>query len=185
MIPRKAFDPRSLQFIALWLDASDQPEAGAWRDKSGNGRHATQVATNNQPALVQNVIASRPALDFDGINDSLAIASFSLSAWTAFAAVQPTVATQRTVLHVPSSSSESFNLTTSSTARQVVSSSGVAQPATSFLGADVRVGARWDGGALKSHFGGSLFEIVVYSRALTLEESDAVTRYLRQKWNAT
>jgi hypothetical protein len=40
-----------------------------WRDKSGNGKHFSQSATNNQPSLA--TIGGKTALSFDGSNDHL------------------------------------------------------------------------------------------------------------------
>jgi len=84
--PRQAggFDPRSIANLTVWYDASVSTsvtiETGVsqWNDLSGNGRHLTQTTTNNQPAYVTNALNGRPAIDFDGSNDSLS-ASFTLS----------------------------------------------------------------------------------------------------------
>lgn len=182
MIPRKTFDPRSIGGLALWLDASDAPAAGVWLDKSGNSRNAAQLATNNQPALTSNVIAGRPALSFDGINDSLSMPVIALAQWHAFAVVNPTVASQRTVLQVAASTTQVFTLSASTTGTQVISASGSPATVTALYGADTRIGAGWDGGALKKFFGGLLGEILVYGAALSSDQADAVTRYLSGKW---
>lgn len=86
----KAFDPRTVPGMELWFDASDAStitiDTGvrAWSDKSGNGRNASQTATNSQPAWTQNARANKPVLTFDGLNDSLYIPVLDLSAWTIF-----------------------------------------------------------------------------------------------------
>jgi hypothetical protein len=78
------FDPRTIANLTVWYDASVSTsvtiETGVsqWNDLSGNGRHLTQAVTNNQPAYVTNALNGRPAIDFDGSNDSLS-ASFTLS----------------------------------------------------------------------------------------------------------
>lgn len=182
MIRRKIFDPRTIGNLALWLDASDAPATGTWLDKSGNARHAEQLATNNQPALTSNAIASRPALLFDGINDSLAIPVVSLAAWHAFAVVNPNLASQRTVFHWAASTTSVFTLSASTTGAQVVTASGSPSTAPAQYGTDMRIGAGWDGGALKKFFGGYLGEILVYSAALSSDQAAAVTRYLSGKW---
>lgn len=180
MIPRKTFDPRTIGGLALWLDAADAPAAGAWRDKSGFGRNASQLATNNQPAF--GTIAGRPALLFDGINDTLALPAFALAAWHAFAVVSPAVASSRTVLHLSSSTTTYFALSASTTGLQVVSASGSPASTSALYGADGRVGAGWDGGALKAYFSGLVGEVLVYSVTLATGQANAVTRYLAGKW---
>lgn len=78
------FNPKSIANLAGWWDASDSTTitiatgVSAWADKSGNGRTLTQSTTNNQPALVANQINGKPAISFDGVNDTLG-ASFTLA----------------------------------------------------------------------------------------------------------
>lgn len=182
MIPRKLFDPRSIGNLALWLDASDAPAVGVWLDKSGNGRNAAQLATNNQPALTAHAIAGRPALSFDGINDTLSMPTVPLAAWHAFAVVSPSIASARTVLHLSASATQYFSLAASTTGAQVITASGSPTTVSALYGVDTRIGAGWDGGALKSFFGGLIGEIVVYSAALSADQAAAVTRYLSGKW---
>ena len=182
MIRRKIFDPRTIGTLALWLDASDQPAAGTWLDKSGNSRNASQLATNNQPELALNVQAGRPGLLFDGINDCLSIPVISLSAWHAFAVVNPNVASQKTVLHVTAGTTSIFTLSASTTGAQVVSASGNATTVSAQYGADTKIGASWDGGALKKFFSGHICELLVYSAELSSDQAASVTRYLSGKW---
>ena len=91
---RPSFSPLSLS-PALWLDASDaatlfQSNGGAaaaadgdpvgyWLDKSGNGRHLTQASGTNKPAFKTAIKNGLSAVRFDGVNDSLATATFGLS----------------------------------------------------------------------------------------------------------
>lgn len=56
---------------AVWLDAADPAtitqSLGAvsqWNDKSGNARHATQPAANNQPTYVSSGLGGKPMLRF-------------------------------------------------------------------------------------------------------------------------
>jgi hypothetical protein len=68
------------------------PPVGAWIDKSGNARHATQSTASYRPVVQTSAIASRTALKFDGSNDWLAtanIASAFPSAATAFIVCYP------------------------------------------------------------------------------------------------
>lgn len=90
MIRWKPFDPRAVSGMEMWFDASDASTISldvgvrGWSDKSGNGRHAQQTASNSQPALTQNAQAGKPALTFDGHNDSLYIPVVDVAAWTIF-----------------------------------------------------------------------------------------------------
>ena len=64
----------------LWLDAADASTitlngstVSQWNDKSGNGRNATQATAANQPTYIANSINGKSALDWDGVNDSMAV----------------------------------------------------------------------------------------------------------------
>lgn len=75
------FSPLDLS-PALWLDASDAATitqvanaVSQWNDKSGNGRHATQVTAANQPTTNTRTINGLNVIDFDGTNDNLDLPS--------------------------------------------------------------------------------------------------------------
>jgi hypothetical protein len=75
------WDP-SLISTALWLDAADSSTVttvsggvSQWNDKSGNARHFSQSTTANRPTVNATAINGKPAIVFDGTNDSLAAAS--------------------------------------------------------------------------------------------------------------
>ncbi len=75
------WDP-SLITTALWLDAADASTvttvSGAvsqWNDKSGNSRHFSNGTLANRPILNSTAINGKPALVFDGSNDSLGASS--------------------------------------------------------------------------------------------------------------
>jgi hypothetical protein len=88
------FNPLSLS-PALWLDASDsatlfQSNGGAAAsadgdpvgyilDKSGNGRHLTQVSGTNKPTLKTAIKNSKNIIRFDGVDDYIATSSFTVS----------------------------------------------------------------------------------------------------------
>lgn len=61
---------------AVWYDASDASTitistgVSEWRDKSGNGNHASQATSGNQPAYITNGWAKKNVISFDG-NDNL------------------------------------------------------------------------------------------------------------------
>jgi hypothetical protein len=81
----------------MWFDASDstsiEESSGSvsqWNDKSGNGRHASQATLANRPTLVANVYNGKAAIRSDGINDTLNITPFSVSAGIrSYAVVNP------------------------------------------------------------------------------------------------
>lgn len=106
MIPWKTFDPQHVPGLSLWFDASDSASittdigVKGWNDKSGNARHATQAASNNQPALTQNAIDGKPAVVFDGLNDCLTFPILNLSAWTVFVVCERTGAGNGTILQI-------------------------------------------------------------------------------------
>lgn len=77
------FTPRSITGLALWLDASDastlfqdaaattpatatSDPVGAWLDKSGNARHATQSTAGNRPTVSAASLNSRGTVAFAG-----------------------------------------------------------------------------------------------------------------------
>jgi hypothetical protein len=122
---------------------------------------------------------SRPVLAFDGINDTLAFPGVTLSGWHAFAVVNPSVASSQSVLSIASSSTQALVLSSSATGWAVLTASGSPVTAQSL---DSRIGARWDGGALKGFYKGSIGEVLVYDATLTASQATAVTRYLSSKW---
>jgi hypothetical protein len=69
--PVEAPPPIPTQGLELWFDASrGVGQAGGvvskWADQSGHARDALQTATNLRPKLVDNALAGKPALVFDG-----------------------------------------------------------------------------------------------------------------------
>lgn len=65
---------------ALWLDAADastitlnSTTVSQWRDKSGNGRYATQATQANQPTYISAGMNGLGLIDWDGTNDSMTI----------------------------------------------------------------------------------------------------------------
>ncbi|MDB2414011.1 LamG domain-containing protein, partial [Flavobacteriaceae bacterium] len=71
---------------ALWLDASDPLSitkdsnglVSQWNDKSGNGHHATQSTTDNQPTTNSRQQSGLNVIDFDG-NDLIRNSSFDIN----------------------------------------------------------------------------------------------------------
>lgn len=65
---RRLWTPALLPSVTMWLDAADRSTitvatgVSQWRDKSGNGRHATQATGSAQPVLTAD--AQTPAIQF-------------------------------------------------------------------------------------------------------------------------
>ncbi len=61
--------------LNLWLRADDLPAGvspvATWRDASGRGNSLTQATTTKQPTLVASGLNALPAVNFDGVDDSL------------------------------------------------------------------------------------------------------------------
>lgn len=88
-----AFTPMSLPNLKLWVNtgsgvfqdnafttpaaANDDP-VGGWRDQSGNGNSLTQVDTA-RPLLKTNTLNGKSTILFDGTNDWMSAAPFTLS----------------------------------------------------------------------------------------------------------
>ncbi len=80
--------------LELLLDANSLAAGSlvsSWPDKSGNSRSATQNARNSQPTCLATGMNGRPAVVFDGIDDSLILPRLDLATCTvvAIAARQP------------------------------------------------------------------------------------------------
>lgn len=76
------FNPKTIADLAGWWDANDSSTitlnsttVSEWKDKSGNGRHATQATAANQPVYSTNQVNGLPALTMD------AARSMSVDAW--------------------------------------------------------------------------------------------------------
>jgi hypothetical protein len=80
--------------LNLWLDAEDTSTithssnaVSKWQDKSGNGKHATQSTSGDQPTITSNGMSEKAGLDFD--NDKLSIPEIEMVGKTLFAVIQP------------------------------------------------------------------------------------------------
>ena len=81
---RRAWTPAVLgSALAMWLDASDSSTitlngstVSQWSDKSGRGNNASQGTASSQPTYTATGwVNNRPALLFDGSNDSFAVST--------------------------------------------------------------------------------------------------------------
>ena len=117
-----AWSPTHLASTACWLDASDTAtitlvsgtNVSEWRDKSGNGRHATQATSANQPTYISSGMNSLGLVDWDGSNDAMTISEGTTTLHSALSAdntysmawaVKPdTISGQEVLLYVPEDS---------------------------------------------------------------------------------
>lgn len=86
-----AFSPASIPGLQLWLDASqisglnDGDAVATWSDASGNANNATQGTVSARPTFKTNIKNGRPALQFDGVDDGMGLASaITLSGYSVF-----------------------------------------------------------------------------------------------------
>jgi len=84
IIASQAFVPNKIDSLVLWLDATDLGtiiESGGavseWRDKSGNGNHATQFTGSAQPLTGVNSLNGKNVIAFDGADDFLIVTPFA------------------------------------------------------------------------------------------------------------
>ena len=83
---------------ALWLDAADLSTitiatgVSEWRDKSGNGRHASQATASLQPSLISSTPNGLNAILFDGSDDWMGTAAGSYAAPQYFVAFRSRIA---------------------------------------------------------------------------------------------
>jgi hypothetical protein len=64
---------------AAWSHPADGAAVATWRDGSGHSRDLVQATGTMQPLYraVTAALGGRPAIEFDGVDDSLAVASFT------------------------------------------------------------------------------------------------------------
>lgn len=221
--PRQAggFDPRSIANLAAWYNASDTAsltlETGVrqWSDLSGNGRHLAQTTLNNQPAVATNALNSRPAIDFDGSNDSLG-AAFTLSQPVRIFCVGNLRATNSQTQLFDGTSQNSMRLYVNSATEIAMFAGGnLAATVASLTGwfvwecvfngassslirngttlASGNAGSSAPGGLRLAVLGSGtsnftncqIAEVVLYSRAITAGEAGSVRSYLAGKYAIT
>jgi hypothetical protein len=72
--------PPPMDGLAMWLVADDGPQlygsgVTKWLDRSGNGLVLQQTVTSRQPTLMDNALAGRRVVYFDGDDDGLNVPS--------------------------------------------------------------------------------------------------------------
>lgn len=93
IINKGGFRPNKIAGLQLWLDAADNTTVfqdaaktipagdgdviGAWADKSGNGKDATQATTAQKGTYQLGIVNTRPVVRFDGTDDGYEIGDFS------------------------------------------------------------------------------------------------------------
>ncbi len=84
-------DPSDIIGLQLWLDADkiqnvdDNEQISVWEDSSGNNNDFVQNDSDKQPTYMIEQVNGKPAISFDGIDDSLDASIGNLSAYTIFA----------------------------------------------------------------------------------------------------
>jgi hypothetical protein len=80
-----AFSPASIAGLQLWLDASqivglnDGDAVGTWSDLSGNGHDLVQATSSKRPTYRANELNGNPVVQYDGVDDYMSCAGFSVS----------------------------------------------------------------------------------------------------------
>ena len=100
------FNPSSLSWLELWLDANDAStitkdgsnKVSAWNDKSGNGNNAGQGTPAAQPTYDATGFITKPTVTFNGVNDFVDLDSMiNTTDFTVFAVLEiPTEITSAT-----------------------------------------------------------------------------------------
>lgn len=81
-------DPDYIHGLQVWLDATqisgvaDGTPIGAWPDLSGAGQNAVQATGASQPIFRANEVNGHSAIDFDGVNDYMSLASLTIGSNT-------------------------------------------------------------------------------------------------------
>jgi hypothetical protein len=79
------FNPKSIAGLEAWYAADVASSitiatgVQQWSDLSGKGRHLIQNVTNNQPAYNSVTLNGKPTITFDGSNDLLQSANFTVA----------------------------------------------------------------------------------------------------------
>lgn len=209
------FNPLSISGLEGWWDAADASTVtiatgvSEWRDKSGNGRHASQGTGNNQPDYT-GTLNGRKIITFDGTNDSLATTSFSVSQPYSLIMVArrtgggvanfydrldagPSLGTFAGLFFIFVTSGlngpaqdtnyhifHAKHNGAASVFRFDKADFATGNPGTAALNAGIRFGARSDGAG--NFLAGSIAEILFYSKILTDAEQAAAETYLSNKW---
>jgi len=107
------FSPADIPGLSLWLDAADDAQfvtdvgITTWRDKSGNGRNATQGVGTKQPVRT-NTINEKKVLTFQGSDDTMSVANvadFNATSQTIIVVARQTTAANQSVFYKSSGSS--------------------------------------------------------------------------------
>jgi hypothetical protein len=131
---RVAFSPSQLPNLKLWVKSDTGitivTGVSQWNDQSGNGNNLLQATGANQPVVTAAAINGLPAITFDGTNDFLKTAPFTLAApCTVFlVASQPTwTSTDRVYDGNANDSMALQQATVTPNIRQVATLTGVGQ----------------------------------------------------------
>jgi hypothetical protein len=205
--------PTSVAGLSLWLDGADASSlvlsgtnVTAWKDKSGNGSHAVQATSADQPTYASSGVV------FSGAQSLVSPYSAVLSAETIFAVYTPATSTG----HIVSTSAaggrtfEVYSNQVYGTVNYVGvwgtgfytapgtryfqcftrSSSGVAlfNSGTSVFTSGTRYntfgsGITWIGRCYDANsFTGTIHEVICYNSVLSTNDRQTVEAYLTKKW---
>jgi len=184
--------------LAVWLDAADtnlietnaEARVSLWKDRSENGRDATQANPTHQPTYIADALNGRPALRFDETRRTrLELADLSDEKITAttFAVVsnpEPGAEVNHDPRIFTASDGEGYDYQVGI----ALTVPGMETGGPRILSAEfvdrwakhVRVGCFSPN--YQTYLAGLISEIVVYDRKLTQDETDRVRAYLAAKW---
>jgi len=224
------FSPLSLN-PALWLSDTGS-NAAQWDDISGNGRHATQATSANQPAIVTGALNGRQVRRFDGVDDLMTGSRILTAAnFSCYIVVKGVGQQNRNILSQRSTGANigrthlcvTDDLTTPYSTARLFFNNGTSYSVRSSTpvfnnnfnifysqsdgagNSHVRVNGGLPEGALtgqnwtpenqpyqlgalsttSNQFAGDIAEVLVFPRALTTTERQAVERYLSNKYAIT
>ena len=185
--------------LEVWLDAADaaaveKDDAGlvsAWLDKSGKARHARQTAERHRPRYSADALNGKPALQFDEKRmtrlelPDLSDKQITATIFVVFSNPKPGAPRNHHARLFTASDGKGYDYKIGLNA---------CIPGTQTGGPRQMVVVNKDGWAKKVRVGcfsplyqtflhGGISEVLVYGRAITLDEQERVRGYLAIKWD--
>lgn len=218
LVGSAAFNPANLGGGSLvgWYKAdaitgvADAGIVSTWRDSSSNGRNLTQGTGGKEPIYKVGIQNNLPVVRFDGTNDFLASASFTLNQPTEIYAVLIYRSAAINVVSIAGTGAAFLNYRTASTTISLFAGSTAPSATTTpeawhlyrallnGASSDIDVdGATTTGNAGATNPGGitlgsnqagaasaqvDIGEVVVYAASLALADRATLRTYLRSKW---
>jgi len=202
---KKISDPKEVNGLVLWLDASDansitkdaSNKVSKWNDKSGKNFNAEQSDSSTQPIYNATAVNKLPGIVFDGTTTVMNIGTFGQKMSTAFVVGQRSQEVENPFERtdgaehrgfVVGNQSETYNYFPEYRVNGAISKA----PSDWLKNIAVVVGVNGiqTPAGFKVGFGspgyapldGFLAEILIYERTLTSDEISAVEQYLLGKW---